>query len=159
MEPLFDRFVHKAGGLVRYGRTATRRHAIDDYNFDEDPFEEEPQHARWLLTTCIAAAAGTVLVGGTLVGLFNNHSGTSTALASLQSSALWPALVPGKTSLAAVPDAAPAGEPIADQFVHQASAPTGVSTDGLSYHSPTVIEGAYRMAALARSSPTRRRPT
>jgi murein DD-endopeptidase MepM/ murein hydrolase activator NlpD len=152
MEPLFDRFVQKAGGLVRYGKTATRRHAIDDYNFDEDPFEEEPQHARWLLTTCIAAAAGTVLVGGALVGLFNNHSGTSTALASLHSSALWPALVPGKTSLAAVPDTAPAGKPIAGQFVHQASAPTGASTDGLSYHSPTVIEGAYRMAALAPSA-------
>lgn len=154
MEPLFDRFVHKAGGLLRYGRTATRRHAIDDFNFDEDPFEEEPQHARWLLTTCIAAAAGTVLVGGTLVGLFNNHSGTSTALASLQSSPLWPALVPGKSNLAVVPDAAPAGAPITDQFVHPASAPTGVSTaDGLSYHSPTVIEGAYRMAALAPGAP------
>jgi murein DD-endopeptidase MepM/ murein hydrolase activator NlpD len=153
MEPLFDRFVQKAGGLVRYGRTATRRHAIDDYNFDEDPFEEEPQHARWLLTTCIAAAAGTVLVGGTLVGLFNNHSGTSTALASLHSSALWPALVPGKASLGAVPDTIPAGEPIADQFVHQARAPVGSSSDGLSHHSPTVIEGAYRMAALAPSAP------
>jgi hypothetical protein len=75
------------------------------------------------------------------------HSGTSTALASLQSSALWPALVPGKASLAGA-DAAPAGEPIADQFVHQASASTGVG-NGLSYHTPTVIEGAYRMAALA----------
>jgi murein DD-endopeptidase MepM/ murein hydrolase activator NlpD len=154
MEPLFDRFVRKAGGLLRYGKAATRRHAIDIYSFDEDPFEEEPQHARWLLTTCIAAAAGTVLVGGTLVGLFNNHTGTSTALASLQSSALWPALVPGKANLAAeVADAAPAGEPIADQFVHQASAPAGVSSDGLSYHAPTVIEGAYRMAALAPSAP------
>jgi murein DD-endopeptidase MepM/ murein hydrolase activator NlpD len=154
MEPLFDRFVRKAGGLLRYGKAATRRHAIDIYSFDEDPFEEEPQHARWLLTTCIAAAAGTVLVGGTLVGLFNNHTGTSTALASLQSSALWPALVPGKANLAAeIADAAPAGEPIADQFVHQASAPAGVSSDGLSYHAPTVIEGAYRMAALAPSAP------
>jgi murein DD-endopeptidase MepM/ murein hydrolase activator NlpD len=153
MEPLFDRFVHKACGLVRYGKAATRRHAIDTYSFDEDPFEEEPQHARWLLTTCIAAAAGTVLVGGALVGLFNNHSGTSTALASLQSSALWPALVPGKASLAPVADAAPAGEPIADQFVHQTSAPAGVGNDGLSYRTPTVIEGAYRMAALAPSAP------
>jgi murein DD-endopeptidase MepM/ murein hydrolase activator NlpD len=156
---LFDRFVRKAGGLVRYGRAATSRHAIDTYSFDEDPFEEEPQHARWLLTTCIAAAAGTVLVGGTLVGLFNNHSGTSTARASLQSSALWPALVPGKANLAAeVTENAP-GEPIADQFVHQTSAPAGntnyagVSSDGLSLHTPTVIEGAYRMAALAPSAP------
>ena len=146
--------MRKAGGLVRYGKAATRQHAIDVYGFDEDPFEEEPQHARWLLTTCIAAAAGTVVVGGALVGLFNTHSGTSTALASLQSSALWPALVPGKTSLAAVPDPAPGSEPIADQFVHQTSAPAatqyaGVGNDALSYHAPTVIEGAYRVAALA----------
>jgi murein DD-endopeptidase MepM/ murein hydrolase activator NlpD len=162
---LFDRFVRKAGGLVRYGRAATRRHTIDTYSFDEDPFDEEPQHARWLLTTCIAAAAGTVLVGGALVGLFNNHSGTSTALASLQSSALWPALVPGKSNLAAtaVAEAGPSGKPIADQFVHQASAPPattqypgtthypGVSGDSRSYRTPTVIEGAYRVVALAPS--------
>jgi hypothetical protein len=102
---LFDRFVRKAGGFVRSGRAATRRHTIDIFNIDEDPFDEEPQHARWLLTTCIVAAAGTVLVGGTLLGLFNGHRGTSSALASLQSFALWPALtVPGKGNLSDVDD-------------------------------------------------------
>jgi hypothetical protein len=157
---LFDRFVRKAGGVVRCGRAATRRHTIDTFDLDEDPFEEEPQHARWLLTTCIAAAAGTVLVGGSLIGLFNSHAGTSTALASLQSSALWPALVPGgKTNLSGTVATAdvPTGEPIRGQFVYRASAPADGSAgdyprmgDDLSSDAtPMVIEGAYRMAALA----------
>jgi murein DD-endopeptidase MepM/ murein hydrolase activator NlpD len=163
---LFDRFVRKAGGFVRFGfvrfgRAATRRHTIDSFNIDEDPFDEEPQHARWLLTTCIVAAASTALVGGTLLGLFNGHRGTSSALASLQSFALLPGLtVPGKGSLGDVDDTAAAlspGKVIADQFVHQASAPAGglagqypgISNDLLPYRAPTVVEGSFQMVALA----------
>lgn len=155
---MFDRFVRKAGGFVRYGKAATRRHTINTFNIDEDPFDEEPQHARWLLTTCIVAAAGTVLVGGTLVGLFNGHRGTSSALASLQSFALLPALPgAGKSSLNRVdaPD-----DRIPGQFVQLASAPAaglpgqypGISNDLLPYRVPTVIEGSFQLAALAPSA-------
>jgi hypothetical protein len=167
MGPLFDRFVRKAGGFARFGRAAARRHTIDTFNIDEDPFDEEPQHARWLLTTCIAAAAGTVLVGGTLVGLFNGHRGTSPALASLQTSVLWPALpIPGKTNLSDVnvsgTDATTNGS-IAGQYVQPASAPAGqrvgqypgISNDLLPYRTPTVVEGSYRVAALGPSEPPR----
>jgi murein DD-endopeptidase MepM/ murein hydrolase activator NlpD len=159
---LFDRFARKAGGFVRYGRAASRRQTIDTFNIDEDPFDEEPQHARWLLTTCIAAAAGTVLVGGTLIGLFNGHRDTGSALASLQSTALWPALpIPGKSNLteASLTEASSPGTVIADQFVRKASAPAanlagqypGISNDLLPYRAPTVIEGSFHMAALAPS--------
>jgi murein DD-endopeptidase MepM/ murein hydrolase activator NlpD len=162
---LFDRFVRTAGGVVRYGRAATRRHTIETFNIDEDPFEEEPQHARWLLTTCIAAAAGTVLVGGSLVGLFHGHSGTSTALASLHSSALWPALAfPGKGHLSGVDATGSGASPVsgtADPLVHQASAPAGslasqypgISNDLLPYRSPTIVEGSFQLAAIAPNQP------
>lgn len=154
---MFDRLVRKTGGFVRFRKAAARRHTIDIYNIDEDPFDEEPQHARWLLTVCIAAAAGTALVGGGLVGLFNGHRGTNSALASLQSFALLPG-IPGaaKASLAEVEAV---GTAIADQFVHKASAPASglvgqypvISNDLLAYPDPTVIEGAFQMAALAPS--------
>ena len=154
---MFDRLVRQTGGVVRFGRAAARRHTIDTYNIDEDPFDEEPQHARWLLTTCIAAAAATALVGGTLVGLFNGHRGTSSALASLQSFALLPGLPrAAKTSLAEVEAA---GNAIAGQFVQQASAPAAglvpqypvISNDILAYPDPTVIDGSFHLAALAPS--------
>jgi murein DD-endopeptidase MepM/ murein hydrolase activator NlpD len=158
---LFDRFVRNAGKYVGFGRAASRRHTIDSFNIDEDPFDEEPQHARWLLTTCIAAAAGTAVVGGTLVGLFNDHRGTDSALASLQPAALWPALpMPGKSHLSEVGTVAAKGsthnQAITGEFVQQVSTPTGglagqypgISSDLLPYRSPTVIEGAYQLAAL-----------
>ena len=146
--------MRKAGGFVRQGRAATRRHTIETFNIDEDPFDEEPQHARWLLTTCIAAAAGTVLVGGTLVGLFNGHSGTSSAFASLPSSLLSSGLAgPDKTNLYGV---TVSGDVVADQFVQEASAPTdefasqypGISNDLLPYRAPTVVEGSFHLASL-----------
>lgn len=154
---MFDRFVRKAGSFVRPGAAVARRHIIHSFEIDEDPFDEEPQHARWLLTTCIAAAAGTVLVGGTLVGLFNGHRGGDSALASLQSSALWPALpTRAKDNLAAVQ---PGEAPIAGQFVRQASVAglpaagtaryPGISGDLLPYSAPTVMEGNLHLAALA----------
>ena len=159
---MFDRFVRSAGKYVGYGRAASRRHTIDSFDIDEDPFDEEPQHARWLLTTCIAAAAGTVLVGGTLIGLFNDNRGTDSALAALQSSPLWPALpLAGKTNLSAIGTVAGQGsthsQVIAGQFVRQVNAPAGgfasqypgISNDLLPYRAPTVVEGTYQVAALA----------
>lgn len=73
---MFDRF--------DFRRRSSLREIESDFSFDtgavhieelavdhHDPFHDHPrQENRWLLTTCLAGLAGSVIVGGTLVGLF-----------------------------------------------------------------------------------------
>jgi murein DD-endopeptidase MepM/ murein hydrolase activator NlpD len=164
---LFDRFVRKAGEYARFGRAAATPQAIDIFDFDDDQFDEEPQHARWLLSTCIAAAAGTVIVGGAMVGLTGDHRGTSSALASVQTSALWQALpMPGKSDLTWLgfePESkASSTTTPADPLLLQVRAPSdglvsqypSISNDLLPYRAPKVVEGSYRVAALAQTNIT-----
>jgi murein DD-endopeptidase MepM/ murein hydrolase activator NlpD len=40
----------------------------------ETSFLDEPVHHRWLLTTCLAGAAATLLVGGVMLGLFGHNA-------------------------------------------------------------------------------------
>jgi murein DD-endopeptidase MepM/ murein hydrolase activator NlpD len=49
----------------------------------DDPFENEPVHHRWLLTTCIAGIIGTIVVGGTALGLFGENAAPRDAYASI----------------------------------------------------------------------------
>ncbi len=50
----------------------------------ETSFLEEPPHHRWLLTTCIAGIACSLLVGGTILGLFGENAVPPEAMASVQ---------------------------------------------------------------------------
>jgi murein DD-endopeptidase MepM/ murein hydrolase activator NlpD len=50
----------------------------------ETSFLEEPPHHRWLLTTCIAGVACSLLVGGMILGLFGQNAVPPEALASVQ---------------------------------------------------------------------------
>ena len=52
----------------------------------ETSFLEGSTHHRWLLTTCIAGIAGTLIVGGLVLGLFGKNSAPQQALAAVQSS-------------------------------------------------------------------------
>jgi murein DD-endopeptidase MepM/ murein hydrolase activator NlpD len=52
-----------------------------------DPFDDDDQHRRWLLTTCIAGAAGAFIVGGAMLGLFGDHPAANVAYASVDSEA------------------------------------------------------------------------
>lgn len=54
--------------------------AID---LDTTYIEQNPQH-RWLLTTCVTGVAGTLLVGGILVGLFGRNAQPLSANAGVQ---------------------------------------------------------------------------
>ena len=56
---------------------------IDTFDLETSFLEQEPQH-RWLLTTCIAGLAGTVLVGGLVLGLFGRNATPVPAHASVQ---------------------------------------------------------------------------
>ncbi len=50
----------------------------------ETSFLEEPPHHRWLLTTCIAGIACTLIVGSTVLGLFGENAVPPIAQASVQ---------------------------------------------------------------------------
>jgi murein DD-endopeptidase MepM/ murein hydrolase activator NlpD len=50
----------------------------------ETSFLEEPPHHRWLLTTCIAGIACSLIVGGTILGLFGENAVPPVAQASIQ---------------------------------------------------------------------------
>ncbi len=52
-----------------------------------DPFHDEPVHHRWLLTTCIAGIVGTIVVGGTALGLFGENAAPRDAYAAIDKSA------------------------------------------------------------------------
>jgi murein DD-endopeptidase MepM/ murein hydrolase activator NlpD len=49
---------------------------------------DEPSHNRWMLTTCVAGIAGSVVIGSALLGFLSEH-GADAALASLSPSQLW----------------------------------------------------------------------
>ena len=47
-------------------------------------FDNEPIHHRWLLTTCVAGIAGSLIVGGTILGLFGENIAPRDANAAVQ---------------------------------------------------------------------------
>jgi murein DD-endopeptidase MepM/ murein hydrolase activator NlpD len=49
----------------------------------ETGFLEEPVHHRWLLTTCLAGAATTLIVGGLMLGLFGHNAAPQQANAAI----------------------------------------------------------------------------
>ena len=60
---------------------------------DDDPHNpfstaDEPSHNRWMLTTCVAGIAGSMVIGSALLGFISDH-GTDAALASLSPAQLW----------------------------------------------------------------------
>ncbi len=63
-------------------------HVEDLESSDNDPFhEEQAQPHRWLITTCIAGVAGSLVIGGALLGLFSDNS--PSAQASVQLTEKW----------------------------------------------------------------------
>ncbi len=64
-------------------------HVEDLETGDHDPFhEEESRPHRWLITTCIAGVAGSVVIGASILGLFSEN-GASTAQASISLTERW----------------------------------------------------------------------
>jgi murein DD-endopeptidase MepM/ murein hydrolase activator NlpD len=53
----------------------------------ETGFLEEPIHHRWLLTTCLAGAAATLVVGGVMLGLFGHNAAPLQANAAVNRTA------------------------------------------------------------------------
>jgi len=64
-------------------------HVEDLDTGDHDPFhEEDVQPHRWLITTCIAGVAGSMVIGASVLGLFS-ETGSSSAQASVGLTERW----------------------------------------------------------------------
>jgi len=64
-------------------------HVEDLETGDHDPFhEEESRPHRWLVTTCIAGVAGSLVIGASILGLFSEN-GATTAQASINLTERW----------------------------------------------------------------------
>jgi murein DD-endopeptidase MepM/ murein hydrolase activator NlpD len=74
----------RAGGK-RGGDQAGPIHVEDLTEAHDDPFDTTARgQSRWLLSACVAGIAGSLVVGGTLIGLFGNARVSTVALASVQ---------------------------------------------------------------------------
>ena len=64
---------------------------IEDLESDHnDPFHhDEPRHNRWLLTTCVAGIAGSLVIASALLGIFGEESSGNRTLASVNPSDFW----------------------------------------------------------------------
>lgn len=49
----------------------------------DDSFPDEPVHHRWLLTTCIAGVAGSIAIGGLVLGFFGENAAPRDAYAAV----------------------------------------------------------------------------
>lgn len=57
---------------------------VNPFDLETSFLEESNQH-RWLLTTCIAGIAGTVIIGGAVLGLFGHNASPPNAVAAVPS--------------------------------------------------------------------------
>lgn len=63
--------------------------ALESPTTDLDhPFDVEPAHHRWLLTTCVAGIAGTLIVGSAVLGIFGENAVPRDAFASVEKASL-----------------------------------------------------------------------
>lgn len=58
---------------------------VDDF---DNPFDVEPVHHRWLLTTCVAGIAGCLIIGGTVLGLFGENAAPRDAFAAIKTASI-----------------------------------------------------------------------
>jgi len=54
----------------------------------ENPFEVEPVHHRWLLTTCVAGIAGSLVIGSAVLGVFGENAAPRDAYAAVDKASL-----------------------------------------------------------------------
>jgi murein DD-endopeptidase MepM/ murein hydrolase activator NlpD len=82
---LFDR-VRKNTGRKTFGAPRPGR-AIHIENIDTERSNQfrndDSENHRWLLTTCVAGIAGSVLLGGALLGVFGQNAAPKQAMASI----------------------------------------------------------------------------
>lgn len=53
-----------------------------------DPFEVETAHHRWLLTTCVAGIAGSLVIGSAVLGIFGENAAPRDAYAAVEKASI-----------------------------------------------------------------------
>lgn len=90
---MINRFVKSGSRQVVSAATDkfVKRVRADDLETDHhNPFAgDEPTHHRWLMTTCVAGAAGAAIIAAAVMGLFGDASTTGSAQASVQPTEIW----------------------------------------------------------------------
>jgi hypothetical protein len=89
---LFDRNRQDTGrpGLAPRVASAKPIHIEELESDPHNPFgADEPTGNRWLLTTCVAGIAGSLVVGSALLGILGSEGGGDSALASVSPTELW----------------------------------------------------------------------
>lgn len=90
---MFDRSKRYAGRDSAYAAHGGEPIHIEDLESDHhDPFHHphEPHtHHRWLLTTCVAGVAGSLVIGSALLGIFSEPQVSGSALASVSPAEFW----------------------------------------------------------------------
>ena len=89
---MFDRNRQDTGrpGLAPRVAAAKPIHIEELESDPHNPFgADEPTGNRWLLTTCVAGIAGSLVVGSALLGILGSEGGSDSALASVTPTELW----------------------------------------------------------------------
>ncbi len=113
-------------------------------SFDlETSFLEEGANQRWLLTSCIAGIAGTLIIGGTMLGLFGQNARPIDASAAVQPN------TEIQTSLGSVDPAKPDSEVLAERDLNGGFAYPKITSNELPYGTDktTVLDAEIQSVA------------
>ena len=89
---MLDRSRHDAGRQHATRGPSAKAIHIEELDTDHhNPFgtADEPSGNRWMLTTCVAGIAGSMVIGSALLGFLGDRASTDAALASFSPSELW----------------------------------------------------------------------
>lgn len=109
----------------------------------ETSFLEEGTNQRWLLTSCIAGIAGTLVIGGTMLGLFGHNALPTDASAAVQAKAEI------QTSTSPLAPAKPDAEVLAERDLNGGFAYPKVTSNELPYGTDktTVLDAEIQSVA------------
>jgi murein DD-endopeptidase MepM/ murein hydrolase activator NlpD len=76
----------KTGNLPAIANGTSQPVHVEQFDTDFDPFDSEtPRGSHWLLTSCIAGVAGTLIIGAALLGFMGSNGPSNDAYASINS--------------------------------------------------------------------------
>jgi murein DD-endopeptidase MepM/ murein hydrolase activator NlpD len=78
---------YRSVGASDRSRLVPVRHQLRPIQLDTSYLADEPHH-RWMLSTCLAGIAATVVIGGALLGIFGENAAPREARASIEHSTI-----------------------------------------------------------------------